>query len=82
MPVLAFALASLLFAGNVNIITGILLEYSVPIGIVSFMWVGMFSGNTALGLSAILVSTVLAPFSIPLTLKLLMGATIHMDAWA
>ena len=80
MPVLAFALASLLFAGNVNIITGILLEYSVPIGIVSFMWVGMFSGNTALGLSAILVSTVLAPFSIPLTLKLLMGATIHMDA--
>lgn len=56
MPVLAFALASLLFAGNVNIITGILLEYSVPIGIVSFMWVGMFSGNTALGLSAILVA--------------------------
>lgn len=79
MPLLAFVLASMLFAGNVNLITGILLEYSVPIGIVSFMWVGMFSGNTALGLSAILVSTVLAPFSTPLTLKLLMGATIHMD---
>ena len=80
MPVLAFLLSSALFDGNVNIITGILLEYSVPIGIVSFMWVGMFSGNTALGLTAILVSTVISPFSIPLTLKLLMGATIQMDA--
>lgn len=80
MPGVAFVLASALFAGNANIITGILLEYSVPIGIVSFMWVGVFSGNTALGLTAILVSTVVSPFSIPLTLKLLMGATIQMDA--
>lgn len=80
MPTVAYALASMLFAGNIDIITGILLAYSVPIGIVSFMWVGMFSGNTALGLTAILVSTVLSPFSIPFTLKILMGATIEMDA--
>lgn len=79
MPTVAYALASIAFAGNVHIITGILLEYSVPIGIVSFMWVGMFSGNTALGLSAILVSTVLSPFTIPFTLKVLMGASIEMD---
>lgn len=79
MPVLAYVLASLVFAGNTQVITGILLEYSVPIGIVSFMWVGMFSGNTALGLSAILVSTVVSPFTIPLTLKALMGASIQMD---
>lgn len=49
MPVVAFGMASILFAGDTQIITGVLLEYSVPIGIVSFMWVGMFSGNTALG---------------------------------
>lgn len=79
MPVVAFGMASILFAGDTQIITGVLLEYSVPIGIVSFMWVGMFSGNTALGLSAILVSTVLSPFSIPFTLSVLMGATIQMD---
>ncbi len=79
MPTLAFGLASVIFAGSTDIITGILLEYSVPIGVVSFMWVGMFAGNASLALAAILVSTVIAPFSIPLTLKLFMGATIHVD---
>lgn len=80
MPAIAFLLASALFPHSANLVTGILVAYCVPIGIVSFMWVGMFSGNTALGLTAILVSTVISPFSIPLTLKLLMGATIHIDA--
>ena len=80
MPALAFLLANALFSGNADLVAGILLAYCVPIGIVSFMWVGMFSGNTALGLTAILASTVVSPFSIPLTLKLLMGTTIHIDA--
>ncbi|WP_259324486.1 bile acid:sodium symporter family protein [Collinsella intestinalis] len=80
MPALAFLLSSAIFAGNTDIVTGILIEYSVPIGIVSFMWVGMFSGNTALGLTAILVSTLVSPITIPLTLKLLMGASIDVDA--
>ncbi|MFR2950262.1 MAG: bile acid:sodium symporter family protein [Collinsella intestinalis] len=79
MPALAFLLSSAIFAGNTNIVTGILIEYSVPIGIVSFMWVGMF-GNTALALTAILVSTLVSPITIPLTLKLLMGASIDVDA--
>ena len=80
MPALAFLLANALFSGNADLVAGILLAYCVPIGIVSFMWVDMFSGNTALGLTAILASTVVSPFSIPLTLKLLMGTTIHIDA--
>lgn len=80
MPALAFLLANALFGGNADLVAGILLAYCVPIGIVSFMWVGMFSGNTALGLTAILASTVVSPFSIPLTLKLLMGTTIHINA--
>ncbi len=80
MPALAFLLSNAIFAGNTDIVTGILIEYSVPIGIVSFMWVGMFSGDTALGLTAILVSTLVSPITIPLTLKLLMGASIDVDA--
>ena len=40
------------------------------------MWVGMFSGNTALALTAILVSTLVSPITIPLTLKLL--SLIHI----
>lgn len=80
MPALAFACASALFAGNTDLITGIVLEYSVPIGVVSFMWVGMYRGNTSLALAAILVSTVVSPLTIPATLSILLGATVHIDA--
>jgi bile acid:Na+ symporter, BASS family len=79
MPVGAHALASVLFAGSDNLITGATLEYCVPVGVVSFMWCGMYDGDLSLGLAAILISTVLAPFTIPLTLKLLLGATVEVD---
>lgn len=79
MPLAAFGLASLLFGGNPQIVCGITLEYCVPVGIVSFMWVGMFAGNGSLSLAAILVSTVISPFSIPATLSLLLGASVPMD---
>lgn len=79
MPLLAFCLGSLLFGSNINVITGLVLGYSIPVGVVSFMWVGMNSGNGSLGLAAILVSTVLSPFSMPLTLHLLLGASIEID---
>lgn len=80
MPAVAHGLATLLFGGNPELVCGITLEYSIPIGVVSFMWVGMFSGNGSLALAAILISTLVAPFSIPLTLQLLLGATVHVDA--
>lgn len=79
MPLLAFALGSLLFNDNAQIITGLVLGYSIPVGIVSFMWIGMLSGNGALGLAAILVSTVVSPFTIPLTLQILLGESVRVD---
>lgn len=79
MPAVAFALATLLFGGNINLVAGIVLEYCVPVGVVSFMWVGMFEGNGSLALATILVSTVLSPFTIPTTLQLLLGQSIDID---
>ena len=80
MPVVAYFAAMFFFSGNINLVTGIVLEYSVPVAVVSFMWVGMFGGNGPLGLSVILVSTLIAPFSIPATLQLLLGHVIQIDA--
>lgn len=80
MPLGAFALASALFAGNVHLITGIVLEYSVPVGIVSFMWVGIYGGNGPLALATILATTLISPFSIPLTLSALLGQAVAVDA--
>ena len=80
MPLLTYGAACLVFGSASPTVAGVVLEYSVPIGASTVMWIGMFSGEIALGLSALLVSTLLAPFTIPLTLQLLVGATVKVDA--
>ena len=82
MPLVTFCAANLVFGIGSPTVAGVVLEYSVPIGASTVMWVGMFAGDLALGLSALLVSTLLAPFSIPLTLKLLVGTTVEVDVWS
>ncbi len=80
MPLLVFALASLLFGPTSPTVAGVVLEYTVPIGASTIMWIGMFAGEVALGLCTLLVSTLISPFTIPLTLKLLVGAAVEIDA--
>lgn len=79
MPALARVLAGLTFSST-DVICGIVIEYSIPVAVVSFMWIDIFHGNASLGLAAVLISTVLAPFTIPVTLKLLMGVAVTVDA--
>ena len=80
MPCAACALATALFGTNPNLVCGVGLEYSVPIAVVCAMWTNMLGGDPALSLATILVSTVAAPFTIPLTLHALLGQTIEVDA--
>lgn len=79
MPLVVFAISSLIFGVDSPTVAGIVLEYTVPMGASTVMWIGMFSGELALGLSTLLVSTLISPISIPLTLKLLVGATVEID---
>ena len=46
------------------------------------MWVGMYGGNRSLALALILLTTVAAPFTIPLSLEALLGATVELDVAA
>lgn len=80
MPCAACALATALFGADPNLVCGVVLEYSVPVAVVAAMWTNMLGGDPALSLATILVSTVAAPFTIPLTLHLLLGQTVEVDA--
>lgn len=80
MPVVAFLLAKALFGSNIHLVTGIVLEYSVPVAAISTMWISMFGGNVAEGLATLMVSSVLAPVTIPATLQVLLGHAVHVDA--
>lgn len=79
IPIAAYAMGSLFFGSNPNLVCGIVLEYSIPVAVTAFMWISMFGGNGPLALTIILTSSVISPLTIPLTLKLLLGATVSID---
>lgn len=81
MPLLAWLVGSLFFS-DPNVVCGIVLEYCVPIAVTSTMWVSIYAGDMALTLGILLISTCIAPFTIPATLQLLLGATVTVDARA
>jgi len=82
MPLIAFGIAKLLFPDDGYLVTGLLMGAVIPIGITSMIWVSVYRGNVPLTLSVILVDTMLSPFIVPFSLKLLVGADVHIDARA
>ena len=81
VPLVAFASAGLLFGFNSQTVVGVVLEYVVPIGSSTVMWVSMCEGDVLLMLATLLVSTTIVPFSIPASLQILVGATVEVDSF-
>lgn len=82
LPAAAVGAGHLFFADDAETRTGLILAFLIPTGVVSFMWVSMYKGNSALTLSIILLDTLLAPIIVPIGLELAVGTSVHMDAWA
>ena len=80
LPLLACGLGHLLFPGNDNIITGMVLEFTVPTAVVGLMWVTINNGNSPLSLSLVVLDTILAPFVIPAALHVLLGSAVTIDS--
>ena len=79
IPGVACGVGNLIFPDNANLVTGMVLEFAVPTAVVSMMWVTIYGGNRALTLALIVIDTVLAPFLIPLTLRLFVGSRVTID---
>ena len=80
MPLIAFAAGNLLFPGQTEIITGMVIEALIPAAIVSLTWSSIYHGNAALSLSIVVVDTLLAPFIMPPILKLFLGSSVTISA--
>jgi len=78
MPLAALFSSSLFFA-NPDITAGFVLLFAGPTAVSGFIWVTIFKGDKALGLTLILLDTVLAPLVVPGTVSILMGTKIAMD---
>ena len=79
IPTAACGAGHLFFGNNMGLITGMVLEFAVPSAVVSLMWVTIYDGNSPLSLSLVVLDTVLAPFLIPATLKILLGSAVTID---
>ena len=80
MPLIAYWLASLCFPFDRDVVLGAVIEFSQPAAVMGFMWIGLMGGNVVMALAVILVSSVVTPFTMPLTLSLLMGESVSMDS--
>ena len=79
IPTASCGAGHLFFGNNMELITGMVLEFAVPTAVVSLMWVTIYDGNSPLSLSLVVLDTVLAPFVIPATLKILLGSAVTID---
>lgn len=80
IPAVACGAGHLFFGSDPYAITGMVLEFSVPTAVVGLMWVTIYNGNNPLSLSLVVIDTILSPFLIPLTLRVLVGSQVEIDA--
>lgn len=79
MPLVGFVAGNLFLPGQRDIILGVVLEYCVPMGVTGLMWTDIYNGNKPLSIAVCIISTVLAPLTLPAMMQLLLGATIQLD---
>ncbi|MDR0322665.1 MAG: hypothetical protein LBI28_14315 [Treponema sp.] len=78
MPLAGF-LSSSFFFDNPDLIAGFVLLFAGPTAVSGFIWVQIFKGDKALGLTLILLDTLLAPLIVPATLSVFVSTDIAMD---
>ncbi|MBQ6394735.1 MAG: bile acid:sodium symporter family protein [Atopobiaceae bacterium] len=81
-PVLVNLVGGFFFADTLEFVTGLTLEYQMPVAVVSVVWTTVYGGNVALALGFLFVSTLLVPFACPLGMKLLVGADVEVDPFS
>lgn len=79
IPLIAFAMGKIFLGGYDDYIAGAVLEYVVPTAVSSVMWAAVAGGDMSLTLSIILLDTLTAPFVVPFSLHLLLGADVKIN---
>jgi predicted Na+-dependent transporter len=82
MPCIAFLLGHLFFPNDYLTVVGLIIAFIIPTGVISLMWVSIYKGNSSVSLLIVLVNTLLAPFVIPFSLHLFVGASIDINTWS
>lgn len=79
MPLIAFGVGHALFGASPAVVSGLTLEYAVPVATSSILWISLYGGDISLGLSAVLLSALVSPVTIPFAMQLLVGTSVQID---
>ena len=80
LPAIVTASSSLIFPSQPSITLGFVLLYAIPTAVVACVWSGIYSGSGALSLTLLIIGTLLAPVSTPLTVRILGGSGVTIDS--
>lgn len=78
MPLWVYFLSTVIFDDHLLMI-GFVVSVAVPTGVTSVIWINICKGNLPLGLSIVLINTLLSPFIMPAMLYVVSGEKIQLD---
>ena len=78
VPFLSVTITTLL-GFPLETVMGFAILAMIPVSGTCLLWIGSYGGNITLGMTFILVDTIIAPFIIPYVLAFLFGAEVFMD---
>jgi BASS family bile acid:Na+ symporter len=79
LPILAAFLARTFLPDNPLLQAGVILGTAAPIGVSSSIWINISGGDNALGLTAVVADTILAPLIIPAIMLLTVDRRVNFD---
>nr|WP_150959211.1 bile acid:sodium symporter [Aneurinibacillus sp. XH2] len=79
-PWLSYSALSVLYGHQQDLMLGALLAMVLPIGVTSIVWVTMSRGSTGIAIGMVALDTLLSPLLLPLTLWLMLGTFVSVDA--
>mgnify|MGYP006288495765 FL=1 len=82
MPLIGFAVGSLFYAGDPELLFGHVLVAVVPVAVTSVVWTGIAKGDIALSIALVTFVTLISGAALPLQLSIYVGQVVAFDAWS
>lgn len=80
IPWTIFRISGMIFPAHPDLVTGITLSTLLPLGVTSIFWVAYNQASVETTVSLVTMDTLLSPFIVPLTLSVVMGSHVSLNA--
>ncbi|RKO65842.1 bile acid:sodium symporter family protein [Desulfofundulus salinus] len=79
IPLIAWGIGLLFYPNDIFTRMGLLIGFSIPIGVTSIIWTSLVNGDVALAVVAVMLDTLIGPFLLPAVISLVTEEAIHIN---